>query len=59
MYLWKSEVSWIKHAIYIYKSESDWLPGFLCFFVCVVVCMLLGDGGLLLCSRGRFLFGQF
>jgi hypothetical protein len=45
--------------IYIYKSESDWLAGFLCFFVCVVVCMLLGDGGLLLCSRGCFLFGQF
>jgi hypothetical protein len=40
---------------YIYISESDWLAGFLCFFVCVVVCMLLGDGGLLLCSVGVFL----
>jgi hypothetical protein len=32
--------------LYIYKSESGWLG----FFVCV----LLGDGGLLLCSGGVF-----
>jgi hypothetical protein len=39
--------------IYIYKSESGWLG----LFVCVVVCMLLGDGGLLLCS-GVFSLGS-
>jgi hypothetical protein len=33
-------------TIYIYKSETGWLD--------VFVCVLLGDGGLLLCSGGVF-----
>jgi hypothetical protein len=35
-----------KRVIYIYKSETGWLG--------VFVCVLLGDGGLLLCSGGVF-----
>jgi hypothetical protein len=37
-------------SIYIYKSESGWLVGWLDVFVCV----LLGSGGLLICSGGVF-----
>jgi hypothetical protein len=37
-------------SIYIKAKRA----GFVCFFVCVVVCMLLGDVGLLLCSGGVF-----
>jgi hypothetical protein len=37
-------------SIYIKAKRA----GFLCLFVCGVVCMLLGDGGLLLCSGGVF-----
>jgi hypothetical protein len=51
-YILKHEIrNKISNLIYIYKSETGWLA----FFVCV----LLGDGGLLLSSGGRFLFGQF
>jgi hypothetical protein len=43
-------VGYIFLYIYIYKSESIWLAGWLGLFVC----MLLGSGGLLLCSGGVF-----
>jgi hypothetical protein len=36
----------VSDEIYIYKSESGWLD--------VFVCMLLGSGGLMLCSEGVF-----
>jgi hypothetical protein len=45
----------LSSIFYTYKSETGWLTFYLCTFVCV----LLGDGGLLLCSGGRFHFGQF
>jgi hypothetical protein len=45
-------------SIYIYKSESmrlvGWLAGWLAGWLDVFVCMLLGSGGLLLCSGGVF-----
>jgi hypothetical protein len=40
----------LSSSIYIYKSESMRLAGRTCLFVC----MLLGSGGLLLCSGGVF-----
>jgi hypothetical protein len=39
---------------YILYLSSIYIKGNRARFVCVVVCMLLGDGGLLLCSGGFF-----
>jgi hypothetical protein len=37
-----------------YNLSSRYIKANRAEFVCVVVCMLLGDGGLLLCSGGVF-----